>query len=339
MTIPSKMVLRISHSQKPDEDADPTGEAGEDRPADTVEASPEEGQDEPEAESKEEVQTFKYRNKEYSLEDLRKDPDLFTKVITGANQQSHYQELYEKQRQEAEELQRQIQERVALEQERQMRLEAEAQARQQQAAQQGQPQITPDIVKGHYGRQIDQMVEEGWLDGDVKEFYPNTTAGLLYLRDSLLTEIANLKQQVSGLINYASEQQYQQQTTAHESSLQQARRQVNQIFDGIASEGGIFEPLQDKQIRGEFITELQRTVNPPLQAIVEDPSILRNLWLAKNHETLLQIATEKKKSSTVSAEDARRLVTGEGSANTKASKPKSKAPIPGTEAGWADMLD
>lgn len=329
----------VSESQPADSgEAESEEKAGRDQPADAEEAKPVEGQGE-QAEEKPAVQTFKYRNKEYTFDDLTKDPDLFTKVITGANQQSHYQELYEKQKAEAEEARRILEQRQLIEEQKRLQAEQEELARHRAAqAQQAQSVITPDAVKGHYGAQVDMMIKEGWLEEDVKEFYPATAAGIMYMRDTLLTEIATLKQQVAGLIGYAQSQQHTAQTTEYESQRQTVQQQINGIFDDISNEGGIFEPLKDKKIRSDFVTELQNTVNPEVKAILENPQILRNLWIAKNHETLMALANKEKVSPNVSPEDARRLVSGEGAANVQAQPKNRDAVLPGDKEGWGDMF-
>ena len=321
-----------SPEQTAPESQQPEGQqANAQAPEEAQEPEPEtepEGQGEPEPEPE---QTFKYRGKEYSFEDLRKDPDLFTKVITGANQQSHYQELYEKQKQEAEELTRRVQQE-AYERQQQVLYEQRlaAQRQQQQQAQQQGGGFTPDILKGHYGRQLDGMVKEGWIEEDVKELYPNVATGMLYLRDTLLNEVAMLKQQVAGLMGY-TQQQYSEATKSH------VRNTINGIFNEIAAEGGIFEPLKDRQTRNEFIRELQSTVNPEIKAIIENPNILRNLWVARNHQTILKAAEQQRAAAQTVATQKRRLSAAEAP-GTKASPARpQKKPTPGEEEGWADL--
>lgn len=310
-------------SQQPEEkkaDAEPEQEAA------PVEQEPEEpeGQGEPEQEP---VPTFKYRGKEYSLEDLRKDQELFNKVITGANQQSHYQELYERQKQEAEFLQQRVQQEAY---ERQQALiQAQRLAEAQQAQQQGGG-LSPELVKGHYGKQLDQMVKEGWIEEDIKELYPNVAAGMLFLRDTLLTEVAALKQQVAGLMGY-TQQQYS------ESTKSQVRNTINGIFNEIAAEGGIFEPLKNPQTRNEFIRELQATVNPEIKSIIENPNILRNLWVARNHQAILAAAEQQKQAAQQVAQQKRRLSAAEAPGSRAPVSPTKKGPLPGEEEGWADL--
>lgn len=314
---------------------DEEGQQPEGQEAD-AETEPEETQvpDEPEPDAKgqEKPVTFKYRGKEYSFEDLQKDQDLFTKVITGANQQSHYQELYEKQRQESAALQQQMQQLAYQQQLEQQQLQQ--MARQEQAG-----TISPDVVKGHYNKQLDMMVKEGWIEEDIKELYPNVATGMLFLRDTLLNEVAALKRQVADLSGYTNHQYQESVKQQQEVTKQQVRSVIENIFNNIAAEGGIFEPLKDRSVRTEFIHELQQTVNPEIQAIIEHPTILRDLWIAKNHATILQAAQAQKKVAQANIEKKRRLASAEAQGSASSSRRGGSKPVPGTEEGWGDLFD
>lgn len=277
---------------------------------------------------------FKYRGKEYSFSDLQKDQDLFTKVITGANQQSHYQELYERQRQEAAAVQQQLQQ-LAYQRDMELRQMQQLQQRQEDPA----ATISPDVVKGHYNKQLDTMVKEGWIEEDVKELYPNVATGMLYLRDTLLNEVAMLKRQVAELQGYSASQYQESVRSQQEVTKQQVKAVIENIFNNIAAEGGIFEPLKDRSVRTEFIHELQQTVNPEIQAIIQHPTILRDLWVAKNHATILQAAAAQKASAQESTEKKRRLSSAEGAGSASAGKKGGKKPVPGTEEGWGDLFE
>lgn len=309
-----------------------SAEADTETETETEEVEVSEQKPKPEGQGETKPVTFKYRGKEYSFDDLQKDQDLFTKVITGANQQSHYQELYEKQRQEATALQQQMQQFAY-----QQQLEAQQRAMAQQQDTTGG--ITPDVVKGHYNRQLDTMVKEGWIEEDIKELYPNVATGMLFLRDTLLNEVAALKRQVADLTGYSQGQYQEQVHRQQEITKQQVRSVIENIFNNIAAEGGIFEPLKDKSVRTEFIHELQQTVNPEIQAIIEHPTILRDLWIAKNHATILQAAKVQSDATKAVTEKKRRMASAEAQGSASSGRKGSNKPVPGTEEGWGDLFE
>jgi hypothetical protein len=309
-----------------------TEEEPEDEPAEDAEEAEggaEEESEEPEKEGEVDLASMvalKYKGKEYSWQDLMQDEELRTKVFTGANQQSHFQSLYEQKMAEADAYRRQLEEH-----QRAMERAQAEQQRYQQGQQPQQPVVPPELLAKAYKPQIEEMIKGGYLEEDLLEFYPNTAAGIMYLRENLLSRIGQLEAAIGEIVG-----------TAERQSITQTKRQAIQMierqFDALASRGDLFEPLSDPQVRAEFVQHLRETTNPPVQRLLDNPEILKNEWIAYNHEALMSSLESQRKKAESDAKRAAQYAGGDGVGNAKSSRPKKpKAPPPGTDEGWADL--
>jgi len=307
----------LSDAGLPPEENTPDGEGeseAQDTGADTETEAPAEeekpteqdGEETPEDDS--EDVTFKYKDKVYSLEDLKNDPKLRAKVFTSAEQQSHFQKLHEENKAKLDEMQRTIEEL------RRSRQQEEAQRQQQLQQQQDQStirKVTPDTIRAAYKDQLDQLAADGWLEEDLVDLYPNTAAGFVAIRDELYTRLAQLESAVGMMHqNHQTQSVRQAHQTVHD--------RFNGIFDQLAAEGGIFAPLSDHQERNNFLNHVSNTLNPEIGTLISDPTILRNLYIGMHHEQLVEQArgeyTRKTQEQEKKAADRqRRLATGEGS--------------------------
>lgn len=317
--------------EEPDESPVEDGEPEPEPEAEEAEAEESAGEPEPsDEEEAEEPVKFKYKGKEYSLEDLKADKKLREKFVTGANQQSHFQELYEEQRRKAEEAEKKI---TQIEQ---YMIQRQQQAQQAQQAQQRpqQPQITPHILKSAYERSMDEMSEGGWIEEDLKEMYPNTVSGILYLRDQLLSRIGVLEQAVGGL---ASHTQAKENSSVRESTWSR----IHSNFDRVAAEGGMFEALADQQTRQDFLTYLEQTVNPEIQALVSEQGVevIKALWAGKNRDAYFAAVKENRQADPKATErrSRARMAAGEsGGRKSGGSGGKTTNPLEGT--GFEDLF-
>jgi hypothetical protein len=266
------------------------------------------------------------------MKDLQSDEKLRERIFTGANQQTHYQDLHEQNRKRLEEQERIIEELRRSDAER----KAERLAiQQQQAAEQNQ--ISPDQLKATYGESAKSMVEAGFMEEDFNDLYPVAAAGVLSMRDEFGGRIAQLEAAVGRVLSNI------QHTTAS-TAQQTVQQQIDGIFSNLSAEGGIFEPLKDQETQRQFLTKISKTLNPEVKSLIENPNVLRDLWIAENHQKLVESA-EARIQSQLSAErakkdeEARRLAVGEGGGN----RPGAQAPRDPSEAEvmaqetWGDL--
>ena len=134
-----------SEEQPPTDDNEAPEEKPEEKPEEAKpEEDPKESDDEDKPDdSKEEEITFKYKGEVYSLGDLEKDEKLRERVFTGANQQTHFQDLHNENKQKLEEQAKVIEQLRLAELQRQ---QAVAQAEEDKQT----PKITPDYLKSAY---------------------------------------------------------------------------------------------------------------------------------------------------------------------------------------------
>lgn len=266
-------------------------------------------------------ETFKYKDKEYSYEDFLKDEDLRNKLVTSANQQSHYQELYGQSKAQFEALQNQI--NVLMQSQQQL-------SRPQEQGGPPRPMITPEKVGLAYKDATKEFVKEGWIDEDFAELYPSTVASMVFIRDMVLGRLGSTEAAVEAVMSSrAGEIRHTQEQTRWQ--------RMHSIFDGLASEGGIFAPLKEQKTREEFLVAVGQSLNPEVDLLLSDPQVLRRLWIAQNHEAMIAAATAAQRRAEQEAAEKRRLAVGEGT-GTRAGGQRPNPPVlPGTEEGWADL--
>jgi hypothetical protein len=325
-------------TEKQDSDLD-GGKDVEEAPAttdteepDAADSEPKEGEDEEKAEDsevdgkqdEEKPKTFKYKGKEYSQQDLLNDPDLFNKVVTAANQQTHYQDLHLESKTKIEQIERKLAEREAAEQEWQ-RQQAEA------AAAAGAPVIKPEHVSAWTKDAIKGFVDDGWVEEDFAELYPNTMSSMAYLRDNMLGRLFRVEAALESYLQHAFQKERTETTRG-------TWGQLNSAIDSVANEGGVFAPLTDNETRMNFLRRLQETVNPEVEQLIQHPEIIRNLWIAENQEAFVQAASKQRAAAEAAAAAKRRNAAGEGGGVQRApARQRPQVQEFGVDEGWADL--
>lgn len=322
-------------TETPGEDtAEPEGgeEPRPEPPAADEPAKPEgEEQDPVDGDGKKETpkQTYKYRGREISIDELMADEKLRSDLFTAANQQVHYQELHGENKGKISELENQLNQLIGAEQERQRQY-----AMQQQVTQ-GPEGPKPEQIESAYKAEITELAKTGWISEDMAELYPKEVSNFLLLRDSMNARIAQLEQVVGSIGNTVTHvDQYTQQTRA-ETARETVERQLNNVFDTIAAEGGIFEPLGTQETREQFLSNIVKVYNPNVKELLDNPENLKQLWIGQNHTALIAAAAKAKEENAAKQVQNRRLAAGEG----MGSGPANTAPsvIPGEAEGWADL--
>lgn len=305
-----------------------------DQPADSDDEPKQESPDlqtePPQEEEQEETQRkIKFRGQEYSQEDLIRDPKLLNDLVTAANQQTHYQELHGENKKRLEEMQAKIEE---FNQFREMQVQQAEQARREaEALQQQQPQLTPQQLQQHWQPHLDKLAEDGWIEDDIAQLYPNFASGALTFREEVAQRLAQIEGalgQVSGVFQQAQEQQKVQ---AASSVMDRIKAHLTKI----SQEGEIFAPLADPEKQIEFLSQIRDRLNPPVELLLNNPDIMREYWVGSNHETVLASVAQAKQNSNATKQRQRSLAAGEGSS----ARPAAAAPraLPGEEEGWADL--
>ena len=112
------------------------------------------------------------------------------------------------------------------------------------------------------------------------ELYPNAVTGMISMRDEFAVRIDQLERALGAMVEHT---QSRNQSEAH----QTVQQQFDGIFDNLSSQGGIFEPLASEETRKEFLAEVSQKLNPELDHLLSDPSVLGDLWIASNHTKLV----------------------------------------------------
>lgn len=275
-------------------------------------------------------ETYRYKGKEYSKDDLLSDPTLLDNLITAANQQTHYQDLHGQSKATIDEMQAQINMLGQAEQQRQAH-----DAQTQWTAVEADPAM-PQKLTDAYAPAIKELVKTGWVEEDIAELYPGAVANFLALRDGTGARIQQLENVIGSLIQTTETTQEYTQNVQRREAVDTVASEFNNIFNTVASEGGIFEPLTKPEVRQEFLAELEQTMNPQVNYLLSDPAVLRSLWIAKNHKPLMDAASTMRQQEASRLEQSRRFAAGEGG-GTAATNAGAGQLVAGEAEGWADL--
>ncbi len=222
---------------------------------------------------------YKYRGREYTLDELVQH-GLLNDALTTAEQFPHLQKKYQE----------------VLEQARQ----AQAPAPDRQVP----PSLTPEQIRAMYAGQIPQVVQAGFLEGDLAELYPNTVAQMLFHRDLLYDArraIAEVQAQVAQLTG---------RTVRGD-----AQAVLDRTLDALTTRDAIYAPLKEPETRRGFLDYLRR-LDPqvarqtPEGGIEFDGEQLARLWVAYQHEAILAAARAAAEAERQRRDDERRRAAG-----------------------------
>lgn len=358
---------------------DPTGSSPKDEPKPEPvvekESTKEQAQPEPEGEETVELPTPTETGEQateaqvddgtpgklYTLPDGRKlpreeiDDETFEKMVTGWNQQSHFQKRHEEAQQQLQQYQQRM---AALEQQTQTMannwtlLQQQAMVQQAARAQQQaqQPAPTREQLTAGYGPQINELVKGGYVTELEADEHAGLIAGFLWRdahknaviaeQNAALNNVMARLQSLEGA--YGSD--YQQRQLAEADATVSAVR--NELISKAEREKDEFlQPLRDDnnwnnllKFIGERIAVSNGAYNPTF-----DAETLESIWygmpavrelVRAQRSRIGQIEEGRKKID-------QRLSGGEGGrgAVRKGPKPRDpqRPPLPGEEEGWANL--
>jgi hypothetical protein len=223
-----------------------------------------------------EVKVYKYRGKEYTVEQMV-ELGVLEDALTSAEQLPHLQTKY------LETLET---------------IKGGAAKTEDAAAPAAGP--TPAELQNHYAAEIKKVAEAGYLDPDFADAFPASAASMIFHRD-LLYDVRNA---VAQLLQ-------QNKVTAKKTEGEQANQLINGLCDKVAGDGDYYTTLGDGDARGKFIEYLVE-LNPFMSQINE--SFIRRQWIAFNGDTVLAAVSGANVKAAAKSADKRRLAAGEGGA-------------------------
>lgn len=151
------------------------------------------------------------------------------------------------------------------------------------SVQAAQPRVSPEQILTHYLPRVRQLAEEGYIESDLVEAYPNLMASLSYFRDIVEMLEVQVQKQAAWIQN--------------RDGLLQAQQVEGMLLSAVdavaANEGKIFELLKNQEVRSRFIHWIKTQVDPKVGDLV--PEKMKNYWLAFNGEYLLEMLKEKER--------------------------------------------
>jgi hypothetical protein len=242
---------------------------------------------------------FKYRGRDYTLAQLEA---LLPSILTTAEQFPHLQTKYQEM------------------------LERFAQPPQPRGPE--GPSLSPQQFQANLRAQIQprlqQVIQNGWMEPDFAELYPNAAAQALYLTANLedaIGRLVQLEQRVGGM--------------GASTASKEARSVVDTALEAIAGQGALYDGLKDAGKRQEYLAWLAEKVNPV--ADWSNPEITRDVlgrqWLAFNAAAILEAAKQTTERAQQERDDAKRRAQGAGGG------PRPGAPAPSAPSHLETLLE
>jgi len=286
----------------PDDEPEPEPQEEEEE-----EETEEEYEEEEEPEAEEEVEepeeeepiTYKVKDKEYDLDTLVKE-GLLDNLITQANQQAHFQKLYEETKQQLDVI------------------------TQQPPQPQPQPQPRPPVsiaqLKAQVMPHVQNAVQQGFIEEDFVEMYPNAAASQMLIYNDYI----QMKAVLMGMYKH-----FMQENAKN--AYQSARDKFSSACDSLSSKHDLYQALENEGEREEFFTFLTERVNPEVSALTDE--FLARQYLAYKQESVLEAVRTNKNKRKKTKKKKRKLAVGEGGSPRKGGKKKTSENLDETVIG------
>lgn len=230
-------------------------------------------------------QVFKYQGKDWTWEELGKNPDVARAVITRAEQTAHYQQQLEQARQQAAYLAGQ----------------AHAQQQSPQQPQQAQRGVNAAQIQAFYKPAVEHAVKTGMIEQDLAEAFPSFVSQSLYAMDQLV----DARGAISHLIQRLNVMEQGSQQNAVEGSI---RAQIA----GLANNGEHFASLSSPEEQEGFLNYLIQ-INPQVGQL-QQPDFLARQWFAYKSDAFgaqLQQQRQAAAAAESARQNARKLARGD----------------------------
>jgi hypothetical protein len=251
---------------------------------------------------------FKFKGKEYTHEELLRDPRAVNALIQTYEQFPHLQSKYT-----------QALETVRAIQEQQIR-QAPQQGR-SDVQQQAGPQVTPAQLQAQmramYHDKAKQAAAEGFLEKDFVEDYPDLASHIMRGLERISRGEAVIAQMM-------------QQTAGERMSREQADYSgaFTRALDAVAERGDMYANLKDPAARDGFFNYMQQLNPSAAQAI--DPEFLSAQWIAFNRDVIVQAQQARNQQLSATRKSQRVAARGEGTAVRPAGAGATKTTLPGS---------
>lgn len=181
------------------------------------------------------------------------------------------------------------------------------------------PQQLQAQIRASFDPQVQQAVQDGFIEPDLAELYPNAVANLMMQRDSLVA--------VGGMV-----QAIQQKIAEYERQIV-GERVVNDIksnLTALASTHPALAPLRDAGVRDQFFGFI-RTLDPRMDQL-GDPEYLTGAWAAFKKGDFLgsaQALTQNADAAQAARATQRRRAVGDALPGSRpaAGPPQARSPL------------
>ncbi len=253
---------------------------------------------------------FKFKGKEYTHEELLRDPRAVNALIQTYEQFPHLQSKYT-----------QSLETIRAIQERQMEAPAAQQGGRSDVASQAGPQATPAQLQAQmramYHDKAKEAASQGFLEKDFVEDYPDLASH--FMRG--LERIARGEAVISQLMQQTAGERMSREVADYQGSF--AR-----VLDNVAERGDLYSNLKDPGAREGFYNYMQALNPSAAQAI--DPEFVSAQWIAFNRDVIVQAQQARSQQVSQQKRTQRVAARGEGTAVRPAGAGAAKTTLPGS---------
>lgn len=236
-----------------------------------------------------EPQTYTYRGKKYSAEDIAKNPELLDSLVRSAEQLPNLQGKYQ----------------GLLEQTTQQRPVA-PQAPNQSQSQGG---VSPQEIVARFGPEAIAMANGGFLEPEFVQAFPGVAANMVGYRnviEGMAQKLHETSQKVNGYEQERGQARHQQEVAGVATSYRDNIKALPEL-------GAMFAPLKDPKVAQDFENFVTNTLNPVASAVVgaAGKEFLQRAAYAYFGPTLAQASQQQADAARAAKATTRRQAVGD----------------------------
>lgn len=142
-------------------------------------------------------------------------------------------------------------------------------------------QVSSEMVRSWAAPKVQELVNGGFIEKEVAEFYPDTMANMVLLKEIAYASAAK----VDALDRYVRQASQGQE-------IERFLSKHDGVLDQVATSHATFADLQKSDVRDDFKQFIATKVNPPAEQ-ANDPEFLKGMFLAYKKDLFLAAPPSK----------------------------------------------
>lgn len=185
-------------------------------------------------------------------------------------------------------------------------------------------QVSSEMVRSWAAPKVQELVDGGFIEKEVAEFYPNTVANNVLLKEIAYAAAAK----VDALDKYVRQASQGQE-------IERFLSKHDGVLDQVATSHATFADLQKSDVRDDFKQFIATKVNPPAEQ-ANDPEFLKGMFLAYKKDLFLAAPPNK---TDVGASEVKKMQKRNAAGDSPRTRPAAGKPLEGQDAHFQELWE